>query len=63
MTVKMTPADWRAKGDAYEEASDHLCLSWTEDDRERFQGSMVAAELRRKAEHCWRLAADPTPSR
>lgn len=63
MTVKMTPADWKPRGDAYEEASEHLLQSWTDDDRERHQGLCVSSELMKKAERCWALAEHPTPSR
>lgn len=63
MSAKMTVADWQAKGDAYEEAAGHLGLHWTDDERERFQGHMVAAELMRKAERCWRNADNLPASR
>lgn len=59
----MTAADWKAKGDAYEEAAEHLLLSWTEDERERFQGLTVNAELMKRAEVCWRNAENPPESR
>lgn len=50
----MTAADWQAKGTAFEEAAEHLGMSWTEDEREFSQGKIVAAELMRRAEQCWR---------
>lgn len=56
MTVKMTAADWQAKGDAYEEAAEHLLMHWTDDERERLQGLMVSGELMKRAEVCWRNA-------
>lgn len=63
MTIKMTAADWKAKGDAYEEAAEHLLQSWTEDATERFQGMVVNSELIKKAEQCWRYAEHLPESR
>ncbi|MGX9431690.1 MULTISPECIES: hypothetical protein [Bradyrhizobium] len=56
MTIKMTAGDLAREGDAYEEAAEHRIMSWTDNAAERFQSQMVASELMKKAEHCWRNA-------
>lgn len=59
----MTAADWQAKGDAYEEAAEHLLLHWTDDEREKFQGLVVNTHLMKLAEQCWRKAEHLPESR
>jgi hypothetical protein len=54
----MGPADWRARGEAYNEAAEHLKLSWTDDPQERAQGDIVTKLLLRESEKCHRIASD-----
>lgn len=44
----MTEKQRNAKIEALNEAADHLSLNWTDDQEERKQGLIVAAELRRR---------------
>jgi len=54
----MASEDWTARGEAYSEAAEHLKLAWTEDDKERRQGDIVAKKLMAESERCHRRAAN-----
>lgn len=56
MSRSMSPANWRARGEAYNEAAEHLKLLWTDDPQEIAQGEIVSKLLLREAEKCHRIA-------
>ena len=58
MSRSMAPADWRARGEAYNEAAEHLKLSWTDDPQERAQGDIVFKLLLRESAKRHRIADD-----
>lgn len=47
----MTTEQMQARATAYEEASEHLRQSWTEDVTEREQGDAVSSSLQKIAEY------------
>jgi hypothetical protein len=55
MGKAMSAKDWYDRGDAYEEAADHLTQSWADEPNERLQGKIVEKNLRREAEKCRRI--------
>jgi hypothetical protein len=55
--MKMHSEDWSARAEAYTEAANHLELEWTSDTRERHQGAVLVAMLRREAIKCHTKAA------
>lgn len=61
MSKAMSPADWKARAEAYHEAAQHLGLKWTDDPREQEQGNIVAKLIERDSEKCHRIADAFTP--
>jgi len=56
MVTRMTKAQWQARGEAYEEAAQHLLMSWTDDAIEWSQGEIVSKRLMIEAKVCFERA-------
>ena len=56
MSARLTIAQMQARAEAYNEAADHLVLTWTDDPVEIAQGKIVEAELRHGYER-WMMRA------
>lgn len=55
---RLTVEDWRARGEAYHEASQHLLLAWTDDPKEIAQGQFVSTILEVWSKKCFDQADD-----
>jgi hypothetical protein len=56
--MKLTAEQWKARYIAWQEAADHLRMTWTEDAEEKKQGGLIAADCERKADYCLRRALE-----
>jgi len=63
MVTRMTKAQWQARGEAYEEAAQHLLMSWTDDAIEWSQGEIVSKRLMIEAKVCFERALGCVPGR
>jgi hypothetical protein len=55
--MKLTKAQWEARGQAYSEAAEHLRQNWTDDPDEWEQGKGIAEKLDQAATACFEIAA------